>query len=200
MASLPEVKRYLAYWFQLGKKVIINNGTEELLPQPVVRGDRYSSEFERCWQIVTNPKNRDCYLEGTSQTIQELLSPQWAITPCARCDMPVPMIELGAQEPCCTCSDLENWPNNELPPPREPVDNQGRLNQIRHSVAQAKDRHITQKKKTNGNGKHLKTESDYALAPHTSENHKPKLSPEKSPLPPGVSDRVVKNFPEHNED
>lgn len=199
MASSQEVKRYLAYWFQLGKKAIVNNGKEKLLPQPVVKGDRYSSEFERCWQFVSDARNGDCYLEGTSQTIQELLSPRWTITPCARCELPVAMIELGLQPTCCTCSDLENWPNNELPPPREPVDNQRRLEQIRQSVAQGQDKQVTQKKKTNGNGKQLQIQLDDALAPHKSENHKPELSQEKLPWPPGVSHLVAKHSPEHNE-
>ncbi len=76
----------------------------------------------------------DCYLEGTSQTIQELLSPQWEISSCARCEMPVPMIQLGMQPNTCTCSDLDNWPNNELPPPREPVSSREKLRTISKSL------------------------------------------------------------------
>jgi hypothetical protein len=52
MASEQEVRQYLAYWFQLGKKVLIRNGQESLLPQPVIQGDRYSQAFEDCWQQI----------------------------------------------------------------------------------------------------------------------------------------------------
>jgi hypothetical protein len=44
MANKHEVKKYLAHWFQLGKKVVIENGKEILSPQPVLKGDRYSPE------------------------------------------------------------------------------------------------------------------------------------------------------------
>lgn len=35
MATKQEVKEYLAYWFQLGKKVVVGNGKATFLPQPV---------------------------------------------------------------------------------------------------------------------------------------------------------------------
>jgi hypothetical protein len=65
MASEQQVKRYLAYWFQLGKKVVIRNGNSALSPQPVMTGDRYSDEFESIWQQILSPDSGDCYLEGT---------------------------------------------------------------------------------------------------------------------------------------
>lgn len=134
MASPNAVKKYLAYWFQLGKKLIIANQDQAILLTKVVNGDRFSTEFEECWQLVSNPQTGDCYLEGTSNTIQELLTPKWEITPCARCEMPVPIIDVGVQNLICVCSDLDNWPNNELPPPREPVNNQEKLKSIRQSL------------------------------------------------------------------
>jgi hypothetical protein len=134
MASSESVKKYLAYWIQLGKKVFLNNGQESLLPQSVIRGDRYSQEFEDCWEKVNAPSSGDCYLEGTTQTIQELLSSKWEVTYCARCEMPVPIIQLGIQPNLCTCSDLGNWPNNELPLPREPVNSQEKLKKISKSL------------------------------------------------------------------
>ncbi|MGK7877694.1 MAG: hypothetical protein AB4426_31645 [Xenococcaceae cyanobacterium] len=134
MASEQQVKQYLAYWFQLGKKVILHNDQEALLPQRVIEGDRYSLEFERCWQRILRGDSGDCYLEGTEQTIQQLLTPSWDIEPCARCDMPVPMIDLGIQSPNCTCNDLPTWPNKELPAPRSPVDTQKRLSEIRERL------------------------------------------------------------------
>jgi hypothetical protein len=123
MASKQEVKRYLAYWFQLGKKLILNNGREQqLLPQPVIARDRYSQQFEAVWQKIIKEGGKNWYLEGTSQTIAELLSPVWELADCARCGMPVPMIDLGLQQASCPCSDLSSWPNLELPKPRSPVD------------------------------------------------------------------------------
>jgi hypothetical protein len=130
MASPTEVKTYLAHWFQLGKKLAWRNGEAELLPQKVIQGDRFSSEFEECWQKIMSVNGQDCYLLGGEATIQELLTPAWTIDQCARCAMPVPMIEMGTQPLDCACSDLENWPNTELPNPRSPVSSQAKLNSI----------------------------------------------------------------------
>ena len=47
MASEQQVKRYICYWFQLGKRIIMNNGALTLLPQRVIEGERYSQEFEK---------------------------------------------------------------------------------------------------------------------------------------------------------
>ena len=130
MASEKEVKQYLAYWFQLGKGVLLNNTQETLLPHKIISGDRYSQEFEHCWQKILDPQNGDCYLEGTTQTVAELLSSTWSINSCCRCGMPVPMIELGIQSNICPCHDLPDWPNNELPLPRTPIDSQEKLKSI----------------------------------------------------------------------
>lgn len=131
MASATEVKTYLAYWFQLGKKLIWCNDEAELSPQPIIQGDLFSPEFEDCWQRIISVDGKDIYLEGCSETIEELLSPTWDISNCARCDMPVPIIEMGIQPLDCVCSDLENWPNSELPAPRSPVNNRSQLNKIK---------------------------------------------------------------------
>ncbi len=131
MASATQVKTYLAHWFQLGKKLIWLNGEAELLPQPVIRGERFSAQFEDCWQKVMSVDGKNCYLEGSSETIEDLLSPNWDINNCARCNMPVPIIEIGTQSLDCVCSDLQNWPNTELPAPRSPVNNSVQLNSIR---------------------------------------------------------------------
>ncbi|HEY9767590.1 MAG TPA: hypothetical protein V6C71_03670 [Coleofasciculaceae cyanobacterium] len=130
MASETQVKTYVAYWFQLGKKLVWNNGKAELLPEKVIQGDRFTSQFEDCWQKVMSVEGRDCYLVGGEATIQELLSSAWTIDQCARCAMPVPIVEVGTQPLDCACSDLDNWPNTELPAPRSPVSSQAQLNNI----------------------------------------------------------------------
>ncbi|MDJ0592581.1 MAG: hypothetical protein QNJ72_21750 [Pleurocapsa sp. MO_226.B13] len=130
MASTTQVRTYLAYWFQLGKKLVWRN-RETLLPKPVIVGNRFSPQFEECWQKIASVEGKDCYLEGNSQTIEELLSSAWEIDNCARCSMPVPMIELGIQPLECLCSDMDNWPNDQLPAPRSPVNNYVQLNKIR---------------------------------------------------------------------
>lgn len=138
MASPTQVKQYLAYWFQLGKRVWVHGGREAVLPDSVIERDRYSQEFEDCWQRILAPSSGECYLEGTHQTIQQLLSSEWEIESCARCGMPVPMIELGMQEGPCPCADLDNWPNNELPEPRSPVDSASRLSGIQERLRRVK--------------------------------------------------------------
>ena len=136
MASTDQVKQYLAFWFQLGKGLIIKNSQEVHLPQQVIQGDRYSPEFEACWQQVTQSEGKDCYLEGTNQTIDKLLSSEWDVTACARCEMPVPMLSVGVRSPGCPCDDMPLWPNTELPMPRSPVDSQAQLHRIRDRLSQ----------------------------------------------------------------
>jgi hypothetical protein len=140
MATPGQVKQYLAFWFQLGKKLVINNGQETRIPQPVIQGDRYSPEFEMCWQRVMEFEGKNCYLEGTVQTLDRLLSSEWDMTLCSRCDMPVPMLSLGVQNPDCPCHDMPQWPNTELPSPRVPVDSRSQLDKIRDRLSQPRKR------------------------------------------------------------
>lgn len=127
MASQNQVRQYLAYWFQLGKRVLIRNGEEALLPKTVIQGDRYSDEFEKCWQEILAPESGDCYVEGTNETIAELLTPAWELNPCARCSMPVPLRNVGMPPEACPCYDLPTWPNLEIPVPRSPIDSKTHL-------------------------------------------------------------------------
>lgn len=130
MASTTEVRTYLAYWFQLGKKLVWRNGVEILLPETILQGDRFSPQFEACWQKIISIGGKDCYLEGSAETIEQLLSSSWDINDCVRCDMPVAIVVSGIQSLDCMCSDLDNWPNHELPKPRSPMNNQVQLNKI----------------------------------------------------------------------
>lgn len=134
MASEQVVKQYVAYWFQLGKKVIIGGSGKAVLPQPIMQGEVYSQEFEKCWQLITSPEARDSHLEGTPETISELLTDTWQVMPCARCTMPVPLLNVGIASLTCPCNDLSNWPNLELPAPRSPVNSQAKLTDIRDRV------------------------------------------------------------------
>jgi hypothetical protein len=134
MASLAEVKEYLAHWFQLGKKVYVEKGDIELLPQHIFDNMDYSAEFERCWELILADRSGDCYLEGTSQTIAELLTPSWDLVDCARCNMPIPLPVAGIPAESCACEDLPSWPNHDLPSPISPgsirsklIDMQNRL-------------------------------------------------------------------------
>lgn len=143
MASEQQVRQYLAYWFQLGKRLLLRNGQVSLLPQPVIEGDRYSRQFESCWQQVLAPDSGDCYLEGTTYTIAQLLTPAWDINSCSRCSMPVPMINHGIASLECPCIDLESWPNLDMPMPREPISSNARLTEIRDRLLQLNKRFNT---------------------------------------------------------
>lgn len=127
MASQHQVRQYLAYWLQLGKRVFLQNGSEAILPKPIISGGRYSVEFEECWQKILSPESGDCYLEGTSETIAELLKPAWEIESCARCSMPIPLRRAGMPAENCPCFDLSNWPDQEKPQPRAPINTQAHL-------------------------------------------------------------------------
>ena len=142
MASASQVKQYLAYWLQLGKKVLIGNGNAALQPQIIIEGDRYSQEFESCWQTILSPESGDCYLEGTVETIDELLTPEWELSVCCRCAMPIPLQIVGMPPVCCPCSDLSGWPNLDIPPPRSPVDTQVQLESLRDRLVIASNKDI----------------------------------------------------------
>ncbi|MUL34931.1 hypothetical protein [Gloeocapsopsis dulcis] len=131
MASEQEVKQYLAYWFQLGKRVVVNNGQQVIKPKLVIQSDRYSQEFESCWQQLKASNLSESYLEGTEQSIAELLTPAWEMNSCARCAMPVPIPSVGVPSLSCPCNDLPTWPNTEVPAPRSPVNSQAQLADIR---------------------------------------------------------------------
>ena len=137
MASENQVRKYIAYWFQLGKKVLIRNGSEALLPKSVITGDRYSHEFEECWQKIISSDSGDSYLQGTDETIAQLLTPAWEISACARCAMPVPLRDAGMPPELCPCNDLANWPNTEMPQPRSPVSTKSQLSGIRDRLLRA---------------------------------------------------------------
>lgn len=138
MASEEQVKHYLAHWFQLGKKVLLPKHQQALCPSKIFEGNSYSSEFESFWQYILTT-DADCYLEGTEQTIQELLSPQWELIDCARCRMPFPITTAGVSSACCPCFDLPSWPNNELPLPRFPIDDCSHLERIRQRLGNSED-------------------------------------------------------------
>lgn len=127
MASEQQVKQYLAYWFLLGKKLIFPHQRQDICPDKVYENENYSAEFKQCWQQITDPKNPDAYLEGTEQTINELLSSKWDIIDCAKCKMPVPIVSSGIQTMGCPCADLELWPNTELPLPKSPINDKQQL-------------------------------------------------------------------------
>ena len=132
MASEKELKRYLAYWFQLGKAVAIRDGQTMLRPNPVLRGSDYSREFEECWNHLKKVGLNNCVLDGADQ----ISSTAWDILPCARCEMPVPIRTYGLPCPVCPCADLPLWPNTEIPRPRDPVDSQTWLQGIQSRLSQ----------------------------------------------------------------
>jgi hypothetical protein len=118
MASLPEVKQYLAHWFQLGRKVYVRNGDVAVLPSRVFQDMEYSAEFDRCWELVTSAHSGDCYLEDTTQTIAELLSSKWDVVDCVRCNMPVPLPVVSVVvNDGCPCINISHWPNDAMPAP-----------------------------------------------------------------------------------
>ena len=134
MASTENVRLYLAYWFQLGKRLVLDNGKEILLPKPVMEGNYYSQQFEECWAKVDQAEGKNCYLEGTDYTIDSLLSPRWDIHPCARCDMPIATVESGLPSLLCPCNDLMYWPNLDLPIPRPPISTKNQLTRLKNRL------------------------------------------------------------------
>lgn len=127
MANKSRVKDYIAYWLQTGKRLFYPAMPDGHKLTSILQANRYSKEFEECWALISDPRSGDAHLEGMTQTIQELLSPEWEIVACSRCDMPIPVVMLGTNHGACPCSDLELWPNLEVPQPRSPIDSGRRL-------------------------------------------------------------------------
>ncbi len=120
MATPLQVKEYLACWLQLGRSVIIErtSGSTTLQPNTILGPRQFSPEFEAWWQTIQAQADQ-CHLEGTNETIAELLSDQWEVTACSRCQIPVTIPTRGMVTHSCPCSDLESWPNDETLPPRQ---------------------------------------------------------------------------------
>jgi hypothetical protein len=135
MALEADVKNYIACWMQLGKKVWINAGQSFCLAQTVLEQNRYSPEFDTCWSQLMDLDSGDCYLDGTSINLRDLLSDSWEILDCSRCDMPISMSIAGLPTSSCPCHNLPTWPNTELPLPRSPINSSERLSIIQKHLA-----------------------------------------------------------------
>ncbi|AFY74861.1 hypothetical protein Syn7502_02936 [Synechococcus sp. PCC 7502] len=117
MATNIEVKEYLAKWLQIGKKISIDD-VQISMPQ-VIRGEAYTPEFEQLWDYV---QQAIATLNGTNETIQDLLKPEWEIITCAVCEMPISSLSSGYRQiKSCPCSDLSMHPNLETIAPRSPI-------------------------------------------------------------------------------
>jgi len=122
MASRTLVKNYLAQWMQMGKGVTLSNYGEEVHIHKIIQGERYSPLFNKLWDEIITKQAAEAYLTGTSQTIGDLLSNKWEIIGCARCNLLVPSLDLGARVPvCCPCDDIPNHPNLDSISPHIPV-------------------------------------------------------------------------------
>ncbi|MGB3200475.1 MAG: hypothetical protein WBA99_06215 [Nodosilinea sp.] len=137
MASQDQIRNFLAHWFQLGKPVVLAENRGECLPSPIFQDGRYSQSFEDCWHKIMVTSGQDCYLQGTSQSIAEMLSSVWDVTPCARCEMPIAVPTLGVMSALCPCNDLPTWPNTDMPMPRKAVDNEHHLTGLRLRLSDA---------------------------------------------------------------
>ncbi len=123
MATTNHIKTYLAYWFQLGRGLWMPGHAERVCPATILGDGAYSAEFEALWDQLQAPYvAAQSYLEGTEQTIAELLSPTWEINPCARCSLPIPLKTAGLpQVYTCPCADMRHQPDLSLFPPRAPI-------------------------------------------------------------------------------
>ena len=130
MASHRQVRTYLACWFQLNRGVILHDTGDRLCPQPVIQQSNYSPAFEACWTQVLQRKGQNCYLEGTNQTLAELMTESWELMSCPRCTLPIPVPNCPVIRLECPCSELHTWPNTQLPLPRVPFNSQHALGHI----------------------------------------------------------------------
>ena len=129
MATSTEIKGFLARWLQLGKAVEPVGDGQPFKPHRVLSLHGYSQEFEQWWNEF-EANSHQWSLSGSSQPLSELFRPEWEISSCARCDMPIPLLVAGLNGTDCPCSDLSTWPNLELPQPHTPRETENKLKQI----------------------------------------------------------------------
>jgi hypothetical protein len=134
MAPQIDVKNYVACWMQLGTKLWLHGGQNVCQVQQVLNGERYSDEFEHCWSQVLETTAGDCYLDGSTVTLAELMGQTWEIVDCARCNMPVALPSAGLPPSGCPCQGLDNWPNTEVPCPRPPIRTLDHLRTLQHRL------------------------------------------------------------------
>ncbi|MEI6429769.1 MAG: hypothetical protein WCO45_15505 [Pseudanabaena sp. ELA607] len=136
MASSKSVKQYIAQWLQLGQGLDVPGQNRLMQQRSTVVGGNFSSAFEQLWQEITQPSLiSQVHLHHTHETIEQLLSNEWEILPCARCNCLVACLSLGARQPKpCPCDVLHNFPNLDSLPPRLPVHTNNHLGQIRDRV------------------------------------------------------------------
>lgn len=122
MASRTLVKTYLAQWMQMGKSVHLVQQNKEIFIHKIIQGEKYSSGFNQLWLEISTTKAQEAYLNGTDQTISDLLSNRWEIIPCARCNLLLPCLDMGARKPIsCPCDDLIGHPNLDSIAPHPPI-------------------------------------------------------------------------------
>ncbi|MCA1904320.1 MAG: hypothetical protein CV045_00895 [Cyanobacteria bacterium M5B4] len=128
MANKNEVKQYLAYWMQLGRKLILSDRVVSL--DQVIAGDHYTTRFEEIWQ-EGEARPEAASLEGANISLEQLFSANYELLSCPRCDLPLPSLTLGPRsaQPC-PCDDLNLWPNFDTVPPRQPVNTTDQLRSI----------------------------------------------------------------------
>ncbi|MFN3361121.1 MAG: hypothetical protein ACK421_06840 [Pseudanabaenaceae cyanobacterium] len=135
MATAREVKEYLAYWMQLGRKLVIGDRVVQL--DRVIAGDHYTTRFEELWQEGQAHPTTTC-LEGSNVTLQQLLAPNYELLECPRCDLPVPSASLGPRsvQPC-PCDDLNIWPNFDTVPPHPPINTASQLRSLQERLGKS---------------------------------------------------------------
>lgn len=134
MASRTLVKNYLAQWMQMGKTISLINPNQQVSQvsiYKILQGDRYSSLFNNLWVEISTTKSEKAYLTGTDQTISDLLSNQWEIIACARCNLMMPTLDMGPRLPiCCPCDDLPHHPNLDSISPHIPINLETHLSSL----------------------------------------------------------------------
>jgi hypothetical protein len=131
MANSNVVKDYFAQWMQVGKKVLTQSDNKSVSISKVIDGEKYAQEFELLWTEISTNKAQEAYLEGTNETIQELLSDKWELVECPRCSLPSACIDLGVRETkACPCDTMKLWPNLDTIAPRKPIKTAKYLNNI----------------------------------------------------------------------
>ncbi len=141
MATPAHVRDYLSAWFQLGKAVVADepNGSRRILPNHVLNQSGLSTVYETVWAYIQSHATQ-CHLEGTEQTIADLLSDSWDLEDCYRCGILAPIPTRGRCQSLgpCPCADLAYWPSDETLPPRpanERFNNLSRLERVQSRLS-----------------------------------------------------------------
>jgi signal transduction histidine kinase len=107
MADLKALKSYVAYYVSRGKSIRSPFQGDLSFQGIVYQHTGYHPQFQQFWESLQQQRDFDeLSIVGDRLSFQQLLQQDWDISPCARCDLPIPTPSVAAYDvPSCVLCD-----------------------------------------------------------------------------------------------